>query len=50
AAIARALILAEPGDTVLVAGKGAETYQLVGDQALPFEDMAVVRELTDTAA
>ncbi|MFD6153580.1 UDP-N-acetylmuramoyl-L-alanyl-D-glutamate--2,6-diaminopimelate ligase [Streptomyces sp. NPDC060243] len=50
AAIARALSLAEPGDTVLVAGKGAETYQLIGEAALPFEDMAVVRELTDTAA
>jgi UDP-N-acetylmuramoyl-L-alanyl-D-glutamate--2,6-diaminopimelate ligase len=49
AAIARALTLARPGDTVLVAGKGSENYQLIGDQVLPFEDMAVVRELTDTA-
>ncbi|MFC9324289.1 UDP-N-acetylmuramoyl-L-alanyl-D-glutamate--2,6-diaminopimelate ligase [Kitasatospora sp. NPDC057015] len=46
AAIAHALEHAGPGDIVLVAGKGSETYQLIGDQVLPFEDMRVVRELT----
>lgn len=44
-AIARALELATPGDTVLLAGKGHETYQIVGDQVLAFDDRAVVREL-----
>lgn len=27
-----------PGDTLLIAGKGHETYQLVGKQTLPFDD------------
>ncbi|OKI20910.1 UDP-N-acetylmuramoyl-L-alanyl-D-glutamate--2,6-diaminopimelate ligase [Streptomyces sp. CB03911] len=45
-AIAHALEHAGPGDIVLVAGKGSETYQLIGDRVLPFEDMRVVRELT----
>ena len=31
------------GDTLLVAGKGHETYQLVGDQVLHFDDAEVVR-------
>jgi UDP-N-acetylmuramoyl-L-alanyl-D-glutamate--2,6-diaminopimelate ligase len=45
AAIAAALEGLGPGDVLLIAGKGHETYQLVGDQVLPFDDAAVVREL-----
>jgi UDP-N-acetylmuramoyl-L-alanyl-D-glutamate--2,6-diaminopimelate ligase len=30
---------AQPGDTVLVAGKGHESYQLVGDKKLDFSDV-----------
>jgi UDP-N-acetylmuramoyl-L-alanyl-D-glutamate--2,6-diaminopimelate ligase len=38
AAIRAAVSLARPGDVVLVAGKGHETSQVVGDQVLPFDD------------
>ena len=40
-AIKQALTEAKPGDTVLIAGKGHEQTQLVGDMALPFDDRAV---------
>lgn len=43
-AIARAISLAGPKDTVLIAGKGHETYQIIGDQRLPFDDVAVARQ------
>ncbi|MFI2780605.1 UDP-N-acetylmuramoyl-L-alanyl-D-glutamate--2,6-diaminopimelate ligase [Streptomyces sp. ALB3] len=44
-AIAFALSAAGPGDVVLIAGKGSEPHQIVGDALLPFSDMATVREL-----
>jgi UDP-N-acetylmuramoyl-L-alanyl-D-glutamate--2,6-diaminopimelate ligase len=44
AALAAAVALARPGDTLLVAGKGHETGQEVGGQVLPFDDRAVLRE------
>jgi len=44
AAIAEAIKLAGPGDIVLVAGKGHETGQLIGDRILPFDDALVARE------
>ncbi len=44
AAIGRALELARPGDTVLLAGKGHETYQVVGREKRPFDERAVVEE------
>jgi UDP-N-acetylmuramoyl-L-alanyl-D-glutamate--2,6-diaminopimelate ligase len=45
-AIQRALEAARPGDTVLLAGKGHETYQVVGTSKLPFDERDIVRELT----
>jgi UDP-N-acetylmuramoyl-L-alanyl-D-glutamate--2,6-diaminopimelate ligase len=43
AAIERALGEARAGDTVLIAGKGHETYQIIGDSRLPFDDRAAAR-------
>ena len=43
-AIAKAIELAQPGDVVLVAGKGHEKYQVIGDRTLPFDDVAVARD------
>ena len=44
AAITKAIEVARPGDVVLVAGKGHEKYQVIGDRTLPFDDVAVARE------
>lgn len=49
-AIARAIALAEPGDCILIAGKGHEDYQLVGDAVLSFDDRVVAAEELDRAA
>lgn len=48
-AIAAALAGAEPGDTILLAGKGHETYQIIGKEYQPFDERAIVHELTGTA-
>jgi UDP-N-acetylmuramoyl-L-alanyl-D-glutamate--2,6-diaminopimelate ligase len=44
-AIQWALQSAGSGDTVLVAGKGHEQFQVVGTEQLPFDDVAVCRKL-----
>jgi UDP-N-acetylmuramoyl-L-alanyl-D-glutamate--2,6-diaminopimelate ligase len=44
-AIAAALAWAEAGDTVVIAGKGHETYQIVGADTLPFDDREVARQI-----
>ena len=44
AAIAEAIRLAGSGDIVLIAGKGHETGQVIGDLVLPFDDALVARE------
>lgn len=45
AAIARALEESGPGDVVLLAGKGHETYQAVDGRKIPFDEARVVAEL-----
>lgn len=44
AAIARAIELAGPQDIILLAGKGHEQGQIVGDRIIPFDDVEVARE------
>jgi len=44
-AIAAAIAEAGEGDIVLVAGKGHEVGQIVGDRVLPFDDVQVAREV-----
>jgi UDP-N-acetylmuramoyl-L-alanyl-D-glutamate--2,6-diaminopimelate ligase len=44
-AIARALNEAREGDLVILAGKGHETYQVLQDKTIPFDDRTVAREV-----
>lgn len=46
-AIGRALAAAQPGDCVVVTGKGHETTQEFADTVVPFDDCLVVRELLE---
>ncbi len=45
AAIQRALNDAQAGDIVILAGKGHETYQVLKDRTIPFDDRTVAREV-----
>lgn len=42
-AIAHAVALLNAGDTLVIAGKGHETYQIIGDEVLPFSDLEVAK-------
>ena len=44
AAIAQAIGMAQPGDLVLIAGKGHEDYQIFADRTLHFDDREGARE------
>ena len=41
-AIAHAISLAKPNDVILLAGKGQETYQIIGKTKLPFDERKIV--------
>ncbi len=46
-AIATALGLARPGDTVVVAGKGHEDYQILGRETIHFDDREVIQQMIE---
>ncbi len=48
-AIARAIALAKPGDSVLLAGKGHEDYQIIGSEKRHFDDREVAAEELERA-
>lgn len=43
-AITKAIQEAEPGDIILIAGKGHETYQIIGSNVVDFDDRLVARQ------
>ncbi|MGL4761555.1 MAG: UDP-N-acetylmuramoyl-L-alanyl-D-glutamate--2,6-diaminopimelate ligase [Sarcina sp.] len=46
-AIERAMKIARKGDVVLIAGKGHETYQILKDETIDFDERKVVYEILD---
>jgi UDP-N-acetylmuramyl tripeptide synthase len=44
-AIASAISMAKIGDVVVIAGKGHEDYQIIGNRIIPFDDRTLAREL-----
>lgn len=47
-AVAHAIRIAQAGDTLLFAGKGGETYQIIGDVKVPYSEEAVIRAALKT--
>ena len=44
-AIRAAVEACDEGDALLIAGKGHETYQIIGDARLPLDEREIVRQL-----
>jgi UDP-N-acetylmuramoyl-L-alanyl-D-glutamate--2,6-diaminopimelate ligase len=44
-AIARALSLAQAGDSVLIAGKGHEDYQIIGKEKIHMDEREIVADV-----
>lgn len=47
-AIREAIRAAKPEDTVIIAGKGHETYQIIGNNRLSFDDREIARKALNT--
>mgnify|MGYP004561025347 CR=1 FL=1 len=47
-AIKAAIMFSKPGATILLAGKGHETYQIIGDKKLHFDEREIINEITQT--
>ena len=43
-AIRLGISASKPGDTVLIAGKGDETYQIIGGETIPFDDRETAKK------
>ena len=43
-AIQQSIQEAKPGDLVVIAGKGHERHQIIGEKFMPFDDASVARE------
>ena len=41
---------ARRGDTVIIAGKGHETYQIIGEKTIPFDDRVEAKKVLDELA
>jgi len=48
AAIKRVLFMAKTGDTVLIAGKGHEDYQIIGDEKKHFDDRSIAKKILES--
>jgi UDP-N-acetylmuramoyl-L-alanyl-D-glutamate--2,6-diaminopimelate ligase len=48
-AIRRAIRIALPSDTVLIAGKGHEDYQIIGKKKFPFDDRVEAKRVLEEA-
>ena len=46
-AIITAINQGEKGDSILIAGKGHEKFQIIGDKKIPFSDQEIIREVID---
>lgn len=44
-AIKKAIQMAQKGDSVIIAGKGHENYQILGDKTIHFDDAEVAKEI-----
>ena len=47
-AIKKAIEIAEEGDVIVIAGKGHETYQILKDKTIHFDEREVVKEILDS--